>query len=83
MAKLCAFSAQPVIPDQRRSRADPESVEGRCAFRWIPGQARHDALSGLQPSAKRAFSAASTGAGTKGETSPPIAAIWRTSVAVM
>jgi hypothetical protein len=31
-----------VIPDKPRSGADPESIEGRGALRWIPGQARND-----------------------------------------
>jgi len=31
-----------VIPDKRRSRADPGSIVGWCALRWIPGQARND-----------------------------------------
>lgn len=31
-----------VIPDKLRSSAAPESIEGRIACRWIPGQARND-----------------------------------------
>ena len=40
-------------------------------------------MSAFDQPANRALSAFSTGPGTKGDTSPPMAAIWRTNVAAM
>ncbi|CAH1655307.1 hypothetical protein BOSEA31B_11210 [Hyphomicrobiales bacterium] len=33
-----------VIPDKPQSGGDPETIIGRRVLRWIPGQARDDAL---------------------------------------